>query len=128
MSIDNKIKEIVEESKLAGLIAEDLSLEEDVLDEEELSEEQLDELSKKTLGSYVMKASGHRARLAATDKDLEHKQDQINKSAKDAPDSIRSHLRNASDELDKERITARGLHKIIRTSWTTCSIRLYCRM
>ena len=27
------------------------------------------------------------------------------------------------DELDKERITARGLHKIIRTSWTIADLK-----
>ena len=27
------------------------------------------------------------------------------------------------DELDKEKITARGLHKIIRTSWTIADLK-----
>ena len=60
MSIDAKIAEIMEESKLLGLVEEELG--EDFITEEEyetLSEDEqaLYELSKKTLGSYVKKAT-----------------------------------------------------------------------
>lgn len=71
MSIDSKIQEILEESKLAGMIVEDeVELSEDDLPEKLTEEEfnalpeeiqemyQLDELSKKTLGSYIKKAAG----------------------------------------------------------------------
>jgi hypothetical protein len=43
----------------------------------ELSEEELDELSKKTLGSYINKASNHRVYLAKKDKDAERAQEYL---------------------------------------------------
>lgn len=73
MSIEQKIAELLAESKAAEQVVEEEVVEEEIVSEEadELDEEQLDELSKDTLKSYVGKAEDDKHDLktwgAATD-------------------------------------------------------------
>ena len=86
MSIDSKIAEIMEESKLAGLVLEnEEELDEDFITEEEFDsldedEQALFELSKKTLSSYVKKAKDDN--IGNKNASMEHERDGSNEGRK----------------------------------------------
>lgn len=135
MSIEQKIAELLAESNAAELVAED----EEELDEEQIGNmleqlglqeasveeiedfmqtedfQQIDELSKKTLGSYVKKASNKLQRIAANKKQLEIDTNNINKTNYDherllpaktkndldqARDVVKKQIQNKKDDLE----------------------------
>jgi len=126
MSIDSKIAEIMEESKLAGLVLEN----EEELDEEFITEEEYDsldeeeqalfELSKATLGSYIKKANadyGKNTRSASREQ-ARGEGDKANKSSNKAfarqagiSKAVNKLTKEEYDSLDEEEQTLFELSK-----------------
>jgi hypothetical protein len=120
MSIDSKIAEIMEESKLAGLVLENEEeiveeLDEDFITEEEydsLDEEEqaLFELSKKTLSSYVKKAKDDN--IGNKNASMEHERDGSNEGRKQSRywdnkvEKRNSGITKARSKLTKEEFSA----------------------
>ena len=73
----------------------------------EIVEAELQELSKKTLGSYIKKASQNRVSIEAKAADLEKAQDNIDRTARSTSGKTKSDLQNISGAIHKDK---RDLH------------------
>ena len=63
----------------------------------------LSEVSKETLGSYIRKAGNHRIKLNAGKRDLDDKDNNLQRAKHDVDSETYAHLSGAQDKLRKER-------------------------